>query len=523
MRKFNITGTCVPEENYMVDITDKLEQIKKMVDDKAYFAINRGRQYGKTTTLACLEKFLSDEYTVISIRFEALDAEEFANTTIFSQVFLKQIYKALRFSSVDESYRESWKKPNIKNFNDLSDHITDMCEGKKIVLFIDEVDKASNHRVFLGFLSKLRDKFLARRLGKDFTFHSVILAGVYDIRNIKLKMVQEGLHTPAVGETTMYNSPWNIATQFEVSMSFSIPEITTMLNEYEHDHQTKMNISEIATEIYNYTNGYPVLVSHICKYVHERLEKNWIPAGIRQAVKLILKENTPLFESLVKNLTGNKELSQLTYNILMIGTKWPFNIHDPFVNLGVRYGYFKEKESKVVVSNKIFEICLTNFFINEAIRTKIQKDPFSLGDETGIVENNKFNMQTCLEKFVQYYHKYYSDKDEAFLEREARILFLMFLSPIINGNGFAHIESQSADGKQTDVLITYLNQQFIIELKIWRGLKKHERAYDQLLGYMEKFGFNEGYLLTFDFRQEKKLRQKWVDIVDGKKVFDVLV
>ena len=28
-RKFNITGLCMPEEDYMVDISGKIEQIKK--------------------------------------------------------------------------------------------------------------------------------------------------------------------------------------------------------------------------------------------------------------------------------------------------------------------------------------------------------------------------------------------------------------------------------------------------------------------------------------------------------------
>jgi hypothetical protein len=44
-----------------------------------------------------------------------------------------------------------------------------MCQGQKIVLMIDEVDKASNNRVFIHFLGMLRDKFLARNKGKDYT------------------------------------------------------------------------------------------------------------------------------------------------------------------------------------------------------------------------------------------------------------------------------------------------------------------------------------------------------------------
>ena len=59
MRKFNTTGLCVPGKHYMVDISGRVAQIRRMVDAGDYFCINRGRQYGKTTTIAALERALS--------------------------------------------------------------------------------------------------------------------------------------------------------------------------------------------------------------------------------------------------------------------------------------------------------------------------------------------------------------------------------------------------------------------------------------------------------------------------------
>ena len=41
MREFNMTGLCVPELHYMVDISTKLTQIRKIVDKGNYFTINR--------------------------------------------------------------------------------------------------------------------------------------------------------------------------------------------------------------------------------------------------------------------------------------------------------------------------------------------------------------------------------------------------------------------------------------------------------------------------------------------------
>jgi len=229
MKRFNVTGLCVPRKHYMADISGKIAKIKALIDMERYFTINRARQYGKTTTLAALERELIDEYIVVSISFEGLGDESFASSEVFCNVFIKHIVKALRFTSAADEYIDKWAGGDVSNFDLLSDHITAMCKGKKVVLMIDEVDKASNNRVFLHFLSMLRNKFLARENDRDYTFHSVILAGVYDIKNIKLKMMEEGVYKPAETENKIYNSPWNIAVNFTVDMSFNPSEIAAML------------------------------------------------------------------------------------------------------------------------------------------------------------------------------------------------------------------------------------------------------------------------------------------------------
>lgn len=60
-----------------------------------------------------------------------------------------------------------------------------------MVMIIDEADKSSDNQIFLSFLGMLRDKYLKREMGRDSTFHSVILSGVYDIKNLKSKLRPE--------------------------------------------------------------------------------------------------------------------------------------------------------------------------------------------------------------------------------------------------------------------------------------------------------------------------------------------
>ena len=65
MKKFNTTAVCIPEKHYMVDLTERVAEIKKLVDDGKYFTVNRARQYGKTTILTALTLVLKKQYVVI--------------------------------------------------------------------------------------------------------------------------------------------------------------------------------------------------------------------------------------------------------------------------------------------------------------------------------------------------------------------------------------------------------------------------------------------------------------------------
>ncbi|MBR2887439.1 MAG: AAA-like domain-containing protein, partial [Bacteroidales bacterium] len=264
MRRFNITGTCYPDEHYMVDITKRLENIEQMVARGEYITINRGRQYGKTTTLYHLTERLSNDYVVFSISFESMGESEFRTNDSFAYAFACALKSAIRngetqnandfvknaiFDVVDQA-KDYVIQPQI-----FSDLIVDINtnSNKPIVLIIDEVDNASNYESFIEFLRLLRNKYLNRR--KVPTFKSVILAGVYDIKNLKLKVRPDAEH--------QYNSPWNIAVPFDENMSLSKEGIVKMLQEYEADHKTGMDINSIAQLITDYTSGYPFFVSKI--------------------------------------------------------------------------------------------------------------------------------------------------------------------------------------------------------------------------------------------------------------------
>lgn len=86
-KRFNITGLCVPEKHYMVDISGRLKEIRLLIDEGAYFTINKARQYGKTTTLHALSNALADSYFVVKMDFQSLGSASYKNENTFSHAF----------------------------------------------------------------------------------------------------------------------------------------------------------------------------------------------------------------------------------------------------------------------------------------------------------------------------------------------------------------------------------------------------------------------------------------------------
>lgn len=94
------------------------------------------------------------------------------------------------------------------------------------------------------------------------------------------------------------------------------------------------------------------------------------------------------------------------------------------------FGFLKEEEGHVAVANRIFEMGLLNMFITEEAATS--------------------EAYQDMPQFVKEYRKF----------------FLLFLKPIINGVGNYYVEVQTRDARRTDVIVDYLGEQFIVELKI---------------------------------------------------------
>ena len=493
----------------MVDIHERLEKIRDMIDRGDYFVINRGRQYGKTTTLNALETFLTPEYLVINLDFQLLSNTDFSTEERFVSAFAREMYRNNAFRNfVSKDIVDAIKR--LKNDNksfvlaDLFDVFCDICAEteKPVVLIIDEIDTAANNTVFIDFLGMLRGYYLRRN--KITIFKSVILAGVRDIRNLKLKIRDDSEH--------QHNSPWNIAVDFNINMDLTADGIIGMLTDYEKDNNTGMDIALIAQLIYDYTSGYPVLVSNICKYLDEEIHE-WTEEGVIKAVNRILAANTPLFESLINRLEDYPEMKKSLYQILTKGERFSFNPdHEP-TKLLLMFGFVKVEDGAVVIANRIFETRLYNDMLTSEEMKSTPISKAGLFDKPEFVKNGILNVELIISRFIDHFHEIYGDSTEKFIEEDGRKCFLVYLRPIIYGVGNYYIEARTRDNRRMDVVIDYLGR-YIVELKIWHGQKYNEDGEKQLSDYLDSYKLKTGYLLTFSFNKNKQTGIKTVKYED---------
>jgi hypothetical protein len=506
-KEFNVTGACDHRRHYMVDITKQLEEIKRFIDKGAYFTINRARQYGKTTTLTALQTYISEWYTVVYMDFQFMSDAVFETESSFVMAFADELgYDASIPREIMEELQAivHGNVPNV-NLRVLFKILSGWCgvSKKPIVLIIDEVDSATNNQVFLDFLAQLRGYYLHRE--KRATFQSVILAGVYDVKNIKRKIRSDS--------ESKFNSPWNIAADFDVEMSLSKDGIAGMLMEYENDHGTGMDVSCIAGWIYDYTAGYPFLVSRICQLMDKKV-KVWTKEGFLEAVKMLLTEKNALFESLMGKIEDDPHLKEVVYAILFAGEKRVYNPDDPDIDMALMFGFIKHRDGNIIIANRIFETRLYNYFLTTVEAQNHEIFKAASDEKSRYIQGNHLNMDLVLQKYVEHFDAIYGDSNTEFDEEEGRRRFLLYLRPIINGTGNYYIEAETRNARRMDVVIDYMGEQFIVELKIWRGNAYNERGEKQLADYLDYFHLKKGYLLSYNFNKNKKIGMHELQIGD---------
>ena len=519
MKRFNTTGKCIADRHYMVPIDRQVNAAAQMVAEELYFCINRGRQYGKTTTLDFLKRHLQEQgYIVFSISFESLPDSAFESLETLLAATVELMGRPLKWYGVpnlnaaekevlSNLYEQRNKSIDLPIFTDL---VSTLCAGNRCVLIIDEVDAAGNYPQFIKFLALLREMYLIR--DENPTFQSVILAGVYDIKNLKLKIRPEEQH--------QYNSPWNIAAPFNTDMSLHADGIAVMLNEYAGEHNISFDCQDVAQLIYDYTSGYPFLVSRLCQIIDER-RFTWDKEGVLAATRELLIERNTLFDDMIKKLDQFPQLRDVLKHILFTGEQVSYSTDEKYLQIAEMFSFIKNVKGTVAIACRLMETRLCNLFISEESLSDIYRQGQLYKSQ--FIHDGQLDMRRLIERFAVHFNDTFRPgHDDRFVEREGRKLFLTYLRPVINGIGNYYTEAETRNLTRTDVIVDFLGQQYIVELKIWRGNSYNERGEQQLADYLDYYHLKTGYMVSFCFNKNKEPGLREV-VVGDRLIYEAIV
>ena len=177
MRKFNCTGPCYPDEHYYIRRDKIMEEVKKIIDEGAYFVVYAPRQMGKTTLLENMLFELEREnpdFIGILVDFEIYKSqtpEAFYEN--FSEKLAEQLFKRCKeidLQKTDELIKNiaSFSVQDVLGFEKYIRTITQIIPEYRLSIVIDEFEGCPD-AAMKDFLHMLRSFYLSKKRNKNLT------------------------------------------------------------------------------------------------------------------------------------------------------------------------------------------------------------------------------------------------------------------------------------------------------------------------------------------------------------------
>jgi hypothetical protein len=469
MRIFNTSGPNILSQHYTLPRLDLIAKGKDMVKNSRYFTIWAPRQSGKSTYFRSLATELEKEgYFVCHINFE-----NYLESSLNS--FMQRLTQALK---------ESWGI-DFEGL-ELSDvfHKIEQVKDKKFVLIIDEVE-GINPKYFGQFLHTIRNSYHSR---EKHGLKSVIFVGVSNITGV----VQDNA------------SPFNISDSLPIDY-FTKEEVFELLEQHETE-TGQLFAPEVKAKIFAITVGQPGLVNG---FAARLLETN-NDKPLIDYLDYSIVEDWYLYKALDKNVANvinkAKKYQKFLEGLLFLERKTKFDIDKEDVRFFFTNGLIKDDEAgNIVFWVPLYKKRLQKYFYpimngeSQTIQANIWLDNYLAAD-------GKLNMDKIIREYQSYAQKrgfrYFIENDpdgnpkglrEAALMYSFETYIQSFLEVF---KGKSYLEPHVALGR-SDLIINILNNEWIIEAKIFHNITQFTDGKTQLAYYIKSLGLTKGIYLIF--------------------------
>jgi len=507
-RRFHTTGPIIPEENYFVRRQDELNEFLSRIEQGKYIVIFAPRQTGKTSlfyrVLDELEKDVS--YIPIELNFEVYantDVKDFYESIVGH--IINNIKARLEKLVVPNSAEISaWlDAQRITNHLSLEKFFMDFhakLPETKVVLIIDEFDGIPKETL-RDFLYMLRYIYHTKRRNTDRNYlHSVGIVGVKSVSQL---------------DFDRSISPFNIQDESQVK-NFTLSQVQELLGPYTAEVGQPFEPEAIKL-VHERTAGQPFLVNRLAQILTEELNipktENITVEHFQRAYKILVKEDSTHFDTLVRNIKRNPKFKDVLLSIINREEGVEFNRRDDLIKELTTYGVIREQDGFCVIDNPAYQIVIIDTFKPRENGLENQYLPEDIRFADYVTFDQRISMDALLSNFCDFIKRVGFRILQVMLTPQeflGQYLLIGYLDTFVRQIG-AYIYPEVPTGRgRMDIIILYQGRKYIIETKLWKGEKQYQDGKKQLAQYLQREGAGEGYYVVFDYRkrQAKERRER---------------
>ena len=486
---FNTAGPCKPNIHYTLPTSQRLPELKRLIDQENYFVIHAPRQTGKTTAMLTLAQELtaSGKYTAVMVSAEVGSAFP-DQPEVAEQAILGAWREAARFWLPKELEPPVW--PNALPGQRINAALTVWAETavRPLVVFIDEIDSLQN-QTLITVLRQLRDGFPRRP--QSFP-QCVALIGMRDVRDYKV----------ASGGSDRLNtsSPFNIKVRSLTLSNFTLQDVNNLYAQHTQATGQIFN-PEAINHAYYLTQGQPWLVNAIARQVTEYLAEDVnIPITvdlINQAKDILIQRQDTHLDSLAERLREDRVKAIIQP---MLAGEELGNVPDDDLRYVLDLGLCKrDRGGGIEIANPIYREVFPKTLANVTIASLTSVQP------TWLTPTGKLDAVALLNSFLDFWRQHGEPlfKSTPYPEIAPHLVLMAFLHRVVNGGGSLEREYAIGSGRM-DICLRYGDVVLGMELKVWKQGKPDPlpKGLVQLDKYLSGLNLDTGWLVIFDRRPD---------------------
>lgn len=506
-RRFNTAGVCRPDDHYMLAPEARLRELRRLIDDKAYFVLHAPRQSGKTTSALLLAEALTAEGSYAAVlasckpgSVAGADVERGVQAVLHSmdRECRNQLAAELRPPPVDEL-------GDIAAEGRLGEYLTRWCDRcpRPVVLFFDEIDALVDDTL-LSVLDQLHAGYPSRPARFP---HSLGLIGLRDVRDYRI-VRRDGLKR--IGSS----SPFNIKSDSLTLRNFNAREVAELYEQ--HTAETGQAFTaEAKARAFEVTGGQPWLTNALARQLVEKVvpdRATTIEASdVEVAKEVLIRRRDTHLDSLIDRLREDRVRKVI--EPILTGTSPEDDVFDDDIQFVKDLGLVAPGGGVLEIANPIYrEIIPRALTASTEAFLPVRRGAYVAADGCLLWED-------LLDGFTAFWksNAEWMLRRQPYSEAAAQLVFMAWLHRIVNGGevearpaGVPAIDREYAVGSgRIDLLVRWPLpaggvERFAAELKVRREGDGDplDDGLEQLGEYLDRLGLDAGTLVLFDQRDK---------------------